>query len=1280
MAEDVEDDKTSRDELTQISDRLKYLESIARETVSRLYLIETKLGLAHRDPWVKPEGSKPQQTQTVEPQAPPPPRPTPPAAEIKPPVISAPPPPPPDQESARPSPPPEVKPREAELERGTPPPAKPASPSLEVKPLEPARPPRPPAQRPLDSGSSVLGIEPPRGAAPQISSVTSRAGARTSTARKAGLDLESRIGGNWFNRIGVVAIILGVGFFFKYAYDNGWIKPWGWVSIGMALGVAFLVGGEKTRKKYESYAYGLTGCGISLLYVSVFAAFRLFELVPQPVAFATMALVTATASVLSARYNALAIAVLGLIGGFLTPILLSTGHDNEPALFGYITVLDLGVLALAYSKQWRSLNYLSFVATVSMFIAWADEYYGPDKLWTTVLFLTVFFVIFALLAVLYNVVNRRPTTWLDLGLVFINALLYFGTTYELLEEKYHHMLGAVAIVVAAFYMGLGYFTYRRDREDSLLIHTFLGLAFLFSVLAVPIQFDQHWVTMAWAVEGAVMTWVGLRTQDRTSRYAGLIVFAIAATHWLRVDVHDFAFQAGLRFTPVLNPRGLSCAVLVGALAAAARLYHIYREKVDEQERSMLASLYILAANAAAILLLSLDANDYFIRSREVGGWPSPEHWNNSRQFTLSTIWTMYAVVTLVVGITRSQKLLRVIALVLLSLATLKVLAIDLPYFNAEWHITLINETFASLMMLVFGLAVSAWFYSRAKVEADERRMVMPALIVAANILALIALTTEPIGYFSRETLAAQRASALAQDLLQLKEWMHFTLTAIWTIYAASAYAIGFRRRSKPVRMGALLLLGFGVAKLLLVDAGNYDAAWHKLVVNQTFGAFALLIAAISLVTYLYSRAGATLEGERLKVVPVLVSVVNLLAVIGLSLEAIGYFARAIHLAHGGPATEIESRRNSMQLTLTAIWAVYAAIALTFAFRRNSKLLRIGALLLLGLGTLKVLLTDARFYSETWHTLILNQTFVSFALLIAALALASYFYSRSEDASVPERDVVAPMVAGVANLLALLALSLEAIGYFKRQIHWAPSDDVMRLENSMHFALTAIWASYAAAAVVIGVRRKSDGVRIGALLLLGLATAKVLIFDAGFYDESWHRLVFNPTFGAFALVVAAMSLAVLCYARSDEVGSSERGVVVPILITAANIVSIIALSAEAYGHYSGLLTKDGLAQVDIENLHLARNLSLSVIWTVYGGGMLMAGIWRRRFLLRVMALVLLSVTILKVFLRDLAALDKIYRIISFIVLGLILLAVSYLYQRYRQRTADPAGETLKTPGN
>src|SRR5205085_3367029 len=202
-------------------------------------------------------------------------------------------------------------------------------------------------------------------------------------------DLEARIGGSWFNWLGIIAVVVGVSFFLKYAFDQHWIGPLGRVLLGGVTGCAILALAERLRLSgYQAYAYVLSGGGILILYLSVYAAFGFYHLIRQPFPFALMAFVTMAAVVLAARYNAYAIAVLGLIGGFMTPRLLATNVDNEVGLFGYAALLDAGVLALAYFKRWRSLNYLAFAATWLLFAGWWFKFYDDSKLWLTLFFLT----------------------------------------------------------------------------------------------------------------------------------------------------------------------------------------------------------------------------------------------------------------------------------------------------------------------------------------------------------------------------------------------------------------------------------------------------------------------------------------------------------------------------------------------------------------------------------------------------------------------------------------------------------------------------------------------------------------------------------------------------------------------------------------------------------------------------------------------------------------------------------------------------------------------------
>ena len=957
------EDSSPLDKIKHLDDRLSYLETVARDTVARLYEIEKHLGLVFhavpRELNASAEIERRAQASRVrdEEAGKPLEKPSTHTGITAPDIVSG----VNDQAQGEASTAESPSKAEGEPERSR---------AAGAAPLPPSdlRVPRAPGpqtvitQAPASESTSVM--------------------THTALARKpTGDDLEARIGGNWFNRIGIIAICFGVAFFLKYAFDSQWIGPAGRVGIGVVIGIGFLMGGERLRRRYPSYAYGLTGGGVLILYLSIFAASEgRYDLISQKLAFVLMATVTTIASLLSARYSALPIALLGLIGGFLTPILLSTRVDHEIGLFGYIALLDAGVLALAYSKQWRSLNYLAFGSTVAMFVAWWAEWYAPEKLGTTVFFLTLFFMIFALLAVLYNVVNRRPTGWLDFAMVFSNALLYFSASYELLDDKYHSALGLFAVVVAAFYLALGYFTYRRDREDRLLVFTFLGFGLLFSVLAVPIQFDQHWVTMGWAVEGAVMTWIGLRANDRTSRYASIVVFFIAVSHWLLVDVHDFAYIAPAHFVPLLNRRALSCAVLVAALAAASFFYKRYGEKIENN--ASFSSLLLLGANALAVTLLSIDANDYFEQRKALAsGREHASSLGNTKALMLTLLWTIYGAGTLFVGITRRLKALRILALVLLAGATFKVLLVDLSYYDASWHTLIANQTFAAFVVIIAALAFGAWSYARSE-EADrgERDIMLPLLIAVVNLLAVIALSAEVLGHFDQ--IGSGLAHAEADRIESTKQ---FVLSGMWTIYGAVALVVGIKRGTRFLRTGSLMLLALTSFKILTVDLSYYDAEWHTLLLNQTFAAFTLLVYALASGARSYARAEFVSERERSAIVPLLVASANVLALVAISAEALGYYTAK--LSAGGLSSGTRGDLHlAQQLSLSVVWTVYGGAMLTAGIARRSKLLRVMALLLLGLTIFKVFLFDLSSLEKLYRI-------ISFIVLGAILLGVSFLYQR-----------------------------------------------------------------------------------------------------------------------------------------------------------------------------------------------------------------------------------------------------------------------------------------------
>jgi len=349
--------------------------------------------------------------------------------------------------------------------------------------------------------------------------------------------LEGLLGGTWLNRIGVLVFIFGVGFFLKLAFDNDWITPGGRVAIGIVAGCAMLFAGARLqRAAYRVPAQGLVAAGIATLYLSAYAAYGFYHLIPQSGAFAFMVLVTATGIGLAIHHDARAIAILANLGGFLTPIILSTGRDAAVTLFTYLAILDAGMLASAYWRRWPELTVLSFLSTHALYWGWFDAWYRPEKLAVALISTSVFFLLFALVAPVEATgerSGRRAEQWsASTALTLAVPTVYFVAARAILASDHRTWLAVLCLAQAALYLGVGWWIARwiRDGGPLALFHFAIALAFL--TLTFPIQFADHGVTIAWSVEGAVLLWGGLQLASRYLRLGALAVIGLAGARWL----------------------------------------------------------------------------------------------------------------------------------------------------------------------------------------------------------------------------------------------------------------------------------------------------------------------------------------------------------------------------------------------------------------------------------------------------------------------------------------------------------------------------------------------------------------------------------------------------------------------------------------------------------------------------------------------------------------------------------------------------------------------------
>ncbi len=207
---------------------------------------------------------------------------------------------------------------------------------------------------------------------------------------------ESKVGLTILNRIGVFTLLIGGALFFKYAVDNDWLGPGARVAIGVIAALASLVSGDLLWKRgHKVFAQGLTGLGLSLLYLSFWASFGLYHLLPQAAAFLLMIVTTAASAVFALRYDSQAIAVLGLLGAYVTPVALSTGEDHPWILFSYVFLVNLGGLAAARLRRWRAAEWVAFAATSILYFAWAADRLKIDTRPVATVFLIAFYAQFA---------------------------------------------------------------------------------------------------------------------------------------------------------------------------------------------------------------------------------------------------------------------------------------------------------------------------------------------------------------------------------------------------------------------------------------------------------------------------------------------------------------------------------------------------------------------------------------------------------------------------------------------------------------------------------------------------------------------------------------------------------------------------------------------------------------------------------------------------------------------------------------------------------------------
>ena len=462
---------------------------------------------------------------------------------------------------------------------------------------------------------------------------------------------------NWLNRIGVVALVLGLGFFLKIAIDLGWIGPWAQVIIGLAIGGLLIYLGQLWKEKFGTRAQALIGGGVAILYFSIYAAFNFYSLVPQFVAFMVMLAVAGFAVWLSYKNSSLVLGVLAFFGAYGSPLMFSSGQDQQIMLFGFLTVLNVAAFVLMFRKYWMELLLLALFGTIIDFLVWGVSHSNYENTLTSLTFVIVTMLLFVIgSAGLFRLHSEKKTLAPDFGngvaaLQIISGTFFFGSIVALLFDRFHNILPAVALLGAVTY----FFSYalvdRLNYRNLNYCMSFCGSLLLSS--AAVWQFDGKALSAVLLLIALLGSTIGTMVKREELRVWGTTILFISLIKSLYdpYTAADAAFLFNAKF-------GLMFANTLGLLFVGW-LY----QKVQASEFEKNAEK-VLQIAAALVLWASVS-------------WDISSSISGNSQNYMTLWWVIYPVALSATGFMSRRSDISKTALFLLAAGFFKVLF--LPY-------------------------------------------------------------------------------------------------------------------------------------------------------------------------------------------------------------------------------------------------------------------------------------------------------------------------------------------------------------------------------------------------------------------------------------------------------------------------------------------------------------------------------------------------------------------------------------------------------------------------
>lgn len=630
--------------------------------------------------------------------------------------------------------------------------------------------------------------------------------------RSKNVSKEYAVATTWLIRGSILIILVGLASFLKYSIEKDLIPPYLRVAITGTVGITMLISSLlMANKKYHKIAMGLLGGGIAVLYFSIFAAYAIYHLITAGPAYTLMILITLTAGVLAVKMNSLLAAVFGIIGGYATPVLLHTNVVNLPGLFSYILLLGMGTLFIARYKNWRFLNFMSFVFTYVLFIAATQRVYSIEKDFpVTIAFLSAYFVLFSGLSIFYNLIHKEKIIILELFTILVNLSIYIAMGLMLIENKFGDLdYGAILTTgVALFYIvQILYFIKLKIKDRNLLLILFTFAAFAITI-TFPILLSGKYLICAWASQAFLFLWLSCKIKSSFLRKLSYILYAMCFWHLAALDIKNYFVEVSPEYIDGLVNRFLSMGMITLSTIAS---FSILKK---EAEHNISSQITIESENdipnsdsprypvffwvSFVLTFVFLHFETYYFGKAFYKALYLPLQ---------SYIWLgALAFCSWKLKTTKNDVYSRLIIFLIIGLIV-KLAVVDLRFWNIN-HLLIYNGLLEAMPMLIriAGmvplLALLIYFRKMLVNEDNNEIIIIRNLYGVIGIAVLFIYLTFELNFVLYHMLPSFRQGGIS---------------ILWGLFALTMIFRGIRKDVKLLRISALVLFSIIAIKIFFID-------------------------------------------------------------------------------------------------------------------------------------------------------------------------------------------------------------------------------------------------------------------------------------------------------------------------------------------------------------------------------------------------------------------------------------------------------------------------------